>query len=147
MKSRLTLLIAVFLLILGCSKDKFLDKPSLRVKSFTSEVPIGGDFSAVLEYSQKKGALDGDTLTIIRHRYNAKPVPTDIQTSDTFMTLLSGDQAIPNSNSADINVTLAYNDIQIDNGENDTIDFRFLLTDLSGRTSDTVKTGQIVLLH
>jgi hypothetical protein len=61
--------------------------------------------------------------------------------------VLSADQAIPSANSADLNVTLAYNFIQIDNGENDTIDFRFVLGDVSGRRSDTVKTVQIVLLH
>ncbi|MDP4130791.1 MAG: hypothetical protein Q8939_11575, partial [Bacteroidota bacterium] len=109
--------------------------------------PIGGDFNAVLEYSQKNGKINGDSLTIIRHRYNQKPVPTNIQTTDTFATILNSDPAIPNSNSAEFSVTLAYNDIQIDNGENDTIDFRFFLTDLSGRKSDTVSTGQIVLLH
>lgn len=147
MRSRFSILFCVLFFILGCSKDKFLDKPTIRVKSFTPVVPIGGDFNAVLEYSQKKGVINGDSLTIIRHRYNLKPVPTDIQTTDTFTTILTSDPAIPNSNTADFSVTLAYNDIQIDNGENDTIDFRFLLTDLSGRRSDTVRTGQIVLLH
>lgn len=147
MRSRFALFFCVLLFILGCSKDKFLDRPSIRVKSFTAVVPVGGDFQADLEYSQKKGVINGDSLTIIRHRYNLKPVPTDIQTSDTFVTQLTSDPQIPNSNSADFKLTLAYNDIQIDNGENDTIDFRFFLTDLSGRRSDTVKTGQIVLLH
>jgi hypothetical protein len=104
---------------------------------------------AVLEYSQKKGKISGDSLTIIRHRYNQKPVsPPDQQTNDTILTILNGDpDAIPDANSAEFNVSLDYTFIHIDNGENDSIDFRFILTDLSGRKSDTVRTGMVVLLN
>jgi hypothetical protein len=111
-------------------------------------VPSGGTFNAVLAYSQKKGKINGDSLTIIRHRYNQTPVPPQYQTSDTFLTILTSDPAIPDANSAEFSVSLDYNFIHIDNNdENDSIDFRFILTDLSGRKSDTPRTGMIVLLN
>jgi hypothetical protein len=102
-----------------------------------------------LDYSQKNGKIDGDSLTMIRHRYNLKPIADPSQeTSDTFVTILSSSEnPIPDANSAQFSISLNWQFIQIDNGENDTIDFRFFLTDLAGRVSDTVRTGQIVLLH
>ncbi len=144
MKSRLLVLFCIFLLALGCSKDNNQVVPNIKIKSFTSEVPPGGEFNAVLTYSQKNGNLSGDTLFIIRHRYNEKPVPPDNQTTDTFDTIMPG---TPNANTAEFSVTLNYSDIHIDNGENDTIDFRFLLRDLNGNSSDTAITGKIVLLQ
>jgi hypothetical protein len=148
MKPRVPLFFCLFLFILGCSKDKFEVNPSLRIKSFTSVVPPGGTFNAVLEYSQKKGKIQGDSLTIIRHRYNLTPVPPLYQTSDTFLTILTGDPSIPDANSAEFSVSLDYNFIHIDNNdENDSIDFRFILTDLEGRKSDTPRTSLVVLLN
>jgi hypothetical protein len=149
MKSGFPVLLCLFLFILGCSKDKFNVNPSLRIKSYSKLVSSGEFFNAVLEYSQKKGKISGDSLTIIRHRYNQKPVsPPDQQTNDTILTILNGDpDAIPDANSAEFNVSLDYTFIHIDNGENDSIDFRFILTDLSGRKSDTVRTGMVVLLN
>ena len=148
MKPRIPMFFCLFLFALGCSKDKFEVNPSLRIKSFTAIVPPGGTFNAVLAYSQKKGKINGDSLTIIRHRYNLTPIPPTFQTSDTFLTILTGDPAIPDANSADFSVSLDYNFIHIDNNnENDSIDFRFILTDLAGRKSDTARTGMIVLLN
>jgi hypothetical protein len=147
MKPRISLFACLLLFALGCSKDKFEVDPSLRVKSYTSVVPAGGMFNAVLEYSQKKGKIEGDTLTIIRFRHNQLPVSPDQQTSDTFSTILSSSPSIPDANSAQFSVSLDYNYIHIDNGENDSIDFRFILTDLAGRKSDTAQTGLIVLLQ
>jgi hypothetical protein len=144
MNSRLLVLFCMFLMALGCSKDNNQLVPDIKVKSFTSEVSPDGNFNAVLTYSQKNGNLSADTLFIFRHRYNQKPVPPDNQTTDTFYTIMPG---TPNANSAEFSVTLSYSNIHIDNGENDTIDFRFLLRDLNGNSSDTAATGKIVLLQ
>ncbi|HEY4155697.1 MAG TPA: hypothetical protein VGM24_09715 [Puia sp.] len=148
MKPRIPLFFCLALFALGCSKDKFEVNPSLRVKSFTGVVPVGGTFNAVLEYSQKKGKIDGDTLIVYRHRYNQKPLPIGTPTVDSFYTILSGSGAtIPDANSAEFSLDLDYTNIHIDNGENDTIDFQFALIDLAGRSSDTVRTGKIVVLQ
>ena len=104
----------------------------------------GQYFNAILNYSQKSGNLSGDTLLVLRRRYNQKPVPPDFQTSDSFNTLMP---ETPNTGTAELNVSLSYENIHIDNGENDTIDFRFVLIDLNGKHSDTATTGKIVLLQ
>jgi hypothetical protein len=143
MKPRLLVLFCIFLFMLGCSKNNQA-VPSIKVKSFTDHVPPGGNFDAVLTYSQKNGNLSGDTLFVIRHRYNQKPVPPDNQTTDTFNTIMP---VTPSTNSAEFSLSLAYSDIHIDNGENDTIDFRFVLKDMNGKLSDTAITGKIVLLQ
>jgi hypothetical protein len=147
MMSRLPVLLCIGLFALGCSKDKFEVNPSIRIKSYSGVVPQGSAFNAVLEYSQKKGKIDGDTLFVFRHRYNERPLPVGTPTVDSFFTLLSGPTAIPNSNSAEFNLSLDYINIHIDNGENDTIDFQFALHDYAGRSSDTVRTGKIVILQ
>jgi hypothetical protein len=144
MKLRLPVLFCIFLSVLGCSKDNNQAVPTIKVKSFTDLVPQDGNFNAVLTYLQKNGNLSNDTLFIIRHRYNLKPVPPDNQTTDTFNTIMP---VTPNSNSAEFSVSLTYANIHIDNGENDTINFRFVLKDMNGNTSDTAATGKIVLLQ
>jgi len=144
MKPSLLVLICIFFLALGCSKDNNQAAPSIKVKSYTGIVPPDGNFDAVLTYSQKNGNLSGDTLFVIRHRYNLKPVPPDNQTTDSFNTIMP---VTPNASSAEFSVDLSYSNIHIDNGENDTIDFRFILKDMNGKLSDTAATGKIVLLQ
>ncbi|HVY75167.1 MAG TPA: hypothetical protein VG890_10075 [Puia sp.] len=148
MHYRFPLFGCLFLFLLGCSKDKYNVNPSIRIKSYTEIVPQGGTFNTVLEYTQKKGKIEGDTLYVYRNRYNQKPLPDGVPTVDSFYTILSGSgDAIPDVNKAEFSLSLDYNSIHIDNGENDTIDFQFALVDLSGRSSDTVRTGKIVVLQ
>jgi hypothetical protein len=145
MKSRLPVLFCIFFGVIGCSKDNNQTVPDIKMKSFTSVVPVGSLFNAVLTYTQKNGNVSGDTLWILRHRYNQKPVPPDNQTSsDSINTIMP---TTPNASSAEFSVDLAWADIHIDNGENDTIDFSFVLSDLQGNHSDTAKTGKIVILQ
>ncbi len=160
MTLRYPLCLCLLILAFGCSKDKYSVSPGLRIKSYTANVPFNGDFNAVLVYSQKNGKLNGDSLLVIRHRYNQTP-PT-IEPSDTFFTqlLVGGDPAnpdvdIPATNYAEFHFTLPYtvlhtidHEIIIDGDttkESDSLDLAFVLTDLSGRASDTVKTGKIVV--
>jgi hypothetical protein len=149
MKSKWPLLFFVFFLLLACSKDQNSGKPSISIKSYTSTVAPGADqyFSAVLNYSQSGGNLSNDTLTIIRHRYNQTPIPPDIQqsSSDTFVTLLP---VVPDASKAEFTASLAWPSISYGiNGENDTLDFRFILTDLKGQKSDTAVTGKVIVLQ
>ena len=144
MKSNYPVLFCVFLFVLGCSKDKFEVNPTIRIKSYTKTVPENGDFNAVLEFSQKNGKINGDTLIGIRHRYNPYPNPN----SDTFSTILSNaNSPIPDGNSADFSLTLPYTYTHNAVNDNDTIDFQFALIDVDGRRSDTVRTGKIVILQ
>jgi hypothetical protein len=143
MKSRVFILLFIFLMALGCSKDSNSGKPSLKMKSYTDLVPPDGNFTAVLSYSQSGGNLSNDTLLIFRHRYNQTPVPPNDQTSDTFMTFLP---QTPDASKAEFSASLSWANISYGiNGENDTFDFKFVLVDLKGNRSDTAATGKVVV--
>jgi hypothetical protein len=145
MKSRFFILFLVFFGLLGCSKDQNQSSPTIKLKSYTDHVSSDGSFNAVLSYSQKNGNLSGDTLWIIRHRYNQTPIPGGEETPDTLMTQLP---ITPNTNSAEFSASLAWANISYGiNGENDTFDFKFVLVDINGNHSDTVATGKVVVLQ
>ena len=142
MKSRLSVLSFIFLLTLGCSKDNNpTGGPTIAIKSYTSSVyNNGNDFNAVLTFSQKGGNPSGDSLTIIRHRYNQSYVAVPV---DTFGTRLP---IVPAVDKAEFTATLAWVYIEYGiNGENDTCDFRFVLVDQNLKHSDTVATGTVII--
>lgn len=142
MKSRLLVLFCIFFMALGCSKDNNTTGPTIKIKTYTDQVHPDGAFNAVLTYSQNSGSLSGDSLVVLRRRYNQTQVPDD-QKRDTFITLLP---VTPNATKAEFSATLNWDFIQYGiNGENDTCDFRFVLIDLNGNHSDTVGTGLVII--
>ena len=144
MKSSLLVLFCVFLLVLGCTKNQNQTGPTIKLKSNTGYVSNGNVFNAVLSYSQNSGNLSGDSLVILRRRYNLTPVPPD-QVRDTFITTLP---QTPNTSTAEFSASLDWTIIQYGiNGENDTCDFRFVLIDQKGNHSDTVTTGKVIILQ
>lgn len=145
MKPWLLVFSGIFILVLGCSKNQNQSKPSISLKSYTDHVSPSGVFNASFNYSQTSGNLSGDTLWILRHRFNNTPIPLGVATPDTFYTLLP---TTPNAPRADFNVSLAWANISYGiGGENDTFNFRFVLVDLAGKPSDTVTTGKVVVLQ
>jgi hypothetical protein len=144
MKSTLPILIIFGILALGCSKDNNGTNPSIKVKSYTGTVAVGDNFTAVISFSQKNGSLSGDSLVIMRHRYNQTQIPSGEEKPDEFSTSLP---LTPPTNSADFNVSLAWFDLTYGiNNEPDTFDFRFVLIDGNGNHSDTTSTGKVVVL-
>jgi hypothetical protein len=142
MKSRLSVLSIMFLFSWGCTKDNSPGGgPVIGIKSYTSAVyNDGNDFNAVITFSQKGGSPSGDSLTIIRHRYNQSYVPNPV---DTFGTRLP---ITPSVDKAEFTATLQWQFIEYGiNGENDTCDFRFVLVDLNQNHSDTVSTGTVII--
>jgi hypothetical protein len=141
MKSGIFILSLFFLLALGCTKDNNGGGPSISIKSYTSSVHNdGNDFNAVLTYSQKGGNLSGDSLVIIRRRFNQSYVSNP---RDTFSTRLP---ITPSTDNAEFSASLAWQDIEYGiNGENDTCDFRFVLIDQNMNHSDTAATGTVII--
>jgi len=141
MKSGIFILSLSFLLALGCTKDNNGGGPSISIKSYTSSVfNNGNDFNAVLSYSQKGGNLSGDSLVIIRRRFNQSYVSNP---RDTFSTRLP---TTPSTDNAEFSASLAWQDIEYGiNGENDTCDFRFVLIDQNMKHSDTAATGTVII--
>jgi hypothetical protein len=138
-------LFCLFLLALGCSKgNSSTGGPSISVKDYTNAVPNGGTFQADLTFSQSGGNISGDSLVIIRRRYNQVPVPAG-EERDTFGTRLP---STPSASKANFNAQLAWEDIEYGiDGENDTCDFRFVLIDQNSKPSDTATTGIVIILQ
>jgi hypothetical protein len=141
MKSSRLVLFCIFLLALGCSKDNNSAGPDISIKSYTNAVYNDGrDFNAVLNFSQKNGNISGDSLVIIRKRYNQSFVAIP---NDTFGTRLP---VTPSATKAEFSVSLPWFTIQYGiNGENDTCDFRFVLLDQNMNHSDTAVTGTVII--
>ncbi|HTB26809.1 MAG TPA: hypothetical protein VK711_15665 [Puia sp.] len=142
MKTRFYILCFLLLMVLGCTKNNNGAGPSISIKSYTSAVyNNGNDFSAVLSYSQKGGSLSGDSLVILRRRFNQSFNPNP--ENDTFGTRLP---LTPSVDKAEFTASLAWLDIAVGiNGENDTCDFRFVLIDQNMNHSDTAATGTVII--
>jgi hypothetical protein len=141
MKSWFAVLLILFFIAIGCSKSNSSAGPNIGLKSYTNAVYNDGrDFQAVLTFTQKNSNVSGDSLVIIRHRYNQSYVADP---RDTFPTRLPD---IPNDPSGNFTATLFWADLEYGvNGENDTCDFRFVLIDQNFNHSDTVTTGKVII--
>lgn len=141
MKSTRFVLYSMFFMVLGCSKDNNQGKPSISLKSYTDAVYNDGrDFNAILTFKQTNYNISGDSLVVIRRRYNQSYVDVP---NDTFPTRLP---YFPNDPTGEFTVKLLWLYLQYGvNGENDTCDFRFVLIDQNSIHSDTVSTGQVII--
>ena len=150
------LLIAGFVLIvlLACNKDKFQTKPQIKLKSLSSTVvPVNGGLNITLSYTDKEGDIS-DTLFIKKERLNKTVVPT---TRDSIAYKIPD---FPNYDKGEIGLALNY---QFDlvsaqtpppiPGTNpsqpqpDTLNIKIWIHDKAGNVSDTVSTGQVVIIR
>lgn len=130
--------------IAACSKDKFQTKPQIKITSVsTSTVPVSGELSITLEFTDKEGDLGGDTLLSIRNRLNMIPLPSTITGVDTLDNLIP---EFPDKNKGEITVKFDWNYLHQSDTENDTIALKFVAKDRGGNSSDTVTTNKIVIL-
>lgn len=148
---------AGILLVLACGKDKPATKPSIKIKSInTSEVQPRDPLSITLEFSDKEGDVS-DSLYVKRDRLNK--IPGDFgnkRTNDSFFIIIPD---FPSKSNGEILLNLKYDGFLADaesphadpsqpNGKvPDSIQFRFALQDKGGNTSDTLTTGQIVIIR
>ena len=142
---------AGILLALACSKDKPETKPSIKIKSISSDVvPLNGDLQIVLEFTDKEGDVN-DSLFVKKIRTNKIPASSTIR--DSFWLQVPD---FPSKSNGEILLNLTYQNHLIsanppptDNqGKKiaDTLIFRFALQDKAGHTSDTISTTPIVIL-
>jgi hypothetical protein len=141
MKSTQFVLLCIFLLSLGCSKDSSQVGPTIGIKSYNSSVfNDNNGFNVVLTFSQKGGSPAGDSLIIIQHRLNQSYVPNPVNTFFTRLPLT------PPVDKAEFTANLQWQFIEYGiNGENDTCNFQFVLYDLNQNHSDTVSTGTVII--
>ena len=136
-------------LITGCKKDKFEDKPQLKLKSTSADVvPQNSAYRAVLEFTDKQGDLD--SIYIIRQRLNRRGMLTSAKVDYPV-------PKFPNNNQGEIQIDFDYN-IDLTVGLNpinvpgsnpqrfepDSLRLRFVVVDRADHASDTLNVNVIV---
>ena len=136
--------ILIVTVVVACSKDKLQSKPSLKIKGLnTSEVAPGQNLEIKLTYEDKEGDLGTGMITYIRNRLNAKPIP-DAASNDKADTITSVLPDFPKTSSGEIDIIIVNGFLSEDPFDNDTMNFKIFVTDVSGNVSDTVITDKIV---
>jgi hypothetical protein len=150
--------LSLVILLIACDKDKFETKPKLEIKDYnTKELYQGQDLRIRINYYDKEGDLDGGLAYAIRQRLNVLPLGLgDNDKVDTFPNT-SNPTALPDfppQDKGELTFQLDWasliesapsNDPNVT--KNDTVIFRFVVTDRAGNTSDTINTDRIVLYN
>ncbi len=131
------------ILFIACGKDKFETKPRLEIKDYnTKELVAGQDLVIRLNYFDKEGDLNEAPVIGIIKRTNILPLGPNQDKVDTFRTTLP---QFPAKDNGEIRFQLSYNFLKESTVENDTLVFRFAVTDLAGNKSDTITSDQVVI--
>lgn len=134
-------IVSLTTLLIACGKDKFETKPKLEIKDYNSkEIFNGQGLRITINYFDKEGDLNDAQMIGIRERLNSIPPNQDL--ADTFRTQLPD---FPAKDNGEISFELPYGSLNEDTGQNDTIVFRFAVTDKAGNKSDTITSDQIVI--
>ena len=144
---------ALLTLSIACNKDKLETTPSLKLKSVNSSViPVGGNLIVQLDFTDKEGDIS-DTIFVKKIRMNQIVVPT---IRDSFELQVP---AFPDRSRGIIELELKYQNHLLSainppssggsppNLHDDTLVFKFVLRDKAKHLSDTVTTGQIVIVR
>lgn len=137
-----------FLVVCSCGKDKLDTKPSIKIKSVSSEfVPNGFGLSVEMEFADKEGDIS-NTLFVQKIRTNIKPAAT---IRDTF-SLIVPEFTVTQRGKIKVNLTYQNHLISAitppgtpPNFDDDTLILRFVLRDLAGNVSDTANAGTIIV--
>jgi hypothetical protein len=152
MRILLVLVASTAIILLACGKNKFETTPKLEIKSINAdEIQPGGTLRVVMEYFDKEGDLSEGILTYIRVRTNTIPIPNPTQ-NDKPDTIFAQLPKFPDKSQAEIVQNITYNFMDENNdplslGKNDTMYFRFTVTDKEGNASDTVETKLVTAVQ
>lgn len=147
MRILLVLVVCTVIVLSGCGKNSFETKPRLEVKSLSSdEIVAGGTLRVTLEYFDKEGDLSEGTLYFMRVRTNGTAIP-DSNTNDRVDDDLLVLPKFPDKSQAEIRKDFDYQFLSEDPDRNDTMYFRFAVTDKEGNTSDTIATKLITAVE
>jgi hypothetical protein len=134
---------SVAILLIACDKGKYETKPRLEIIEYNTKfVDIGQNLLIRLNYYDKEGDLSGGPMIGIRERLNIFP-PTPVKDLvDTFRVTLP---EFPKEEKGEISFELPHDRLNESAVENDTIIFRFAVTDAAGNKSDTITSEKIVV--
>jgi hypothetical protein len=144
-------ILSLSFVLVACSKDKFETTPRIEIKGYNSreipEPPPGFDTELVvtLNFFDKQGDIGEGTLYAERKRLNTigQPQPGNGR-PDSYTQPIP---AFTNKDQGEIIFRLRYDDLKDNLLVQDTIQFRFAVTDRANNTSDTITTEQIVILR
>ena len=136
-------IVSLTTLLIACGKDKFETKPKLEIKNYSSKEIFQGDALTIrLNYFDKEGDLSNAPMIGILKRLNLFPLTQGQDKVDTFRNNLP---EFPKKENGEITFQLPFDFLKESTIENDTLIFRFAVTDLAGNKSDTITTDQIVI--
>ncbi len=149
MKLSLFILSVLVVITIACNKDKFLTKPTIKIKSINQDfIPLNGTLFFTLECTDKEGDVQ-DSVIIIKKRLNKRVVAT---IRDTIRFPFP---VFPKNTRTEIQVTLEYQNILSAQNppfipgsmplqrELDTLILRMAVRDKAGNTSDTIESPVI----
>jgi len=147
MKAVPAILVSSALVVLfACSKDKFETKPRIEIKEYsTRDVPLQGSITFTLHYYDKEGDLGNAQFFARRVRINQLPLPPAQEKADSFPSQLPD---FPDKQDGEIIFSLDYNTLRESLSPliNDSLVFRFAVTDRAGNKSDTL-TSEVIVVH
>jgi hypothetical protein len=136
-------IVSLATLLIACGKDKYETKPLLEIKDYSSkEIFVGSTLTIRINYFDKEGDLSQAPIIGILRRLNLFPLAPGQDKVDTIKNNLP---EFPKNDNGEISFSLPYDFLKESTVENDTIMFRFAVTDKAGNTSDTVETTPIVI--
>jgi hypothetical protein len=136
-------IVSLATLLIACGKDKYETKPLLEIKDYSSkEIFVGSTLTIRINYFDKEGDLSQAPIIGILKRLNLFPLAPGQDKVDTIKNNLP---EFPKNDNGEISFSLPYDFLKESTVENDTIMFRFAVTDKAGNTSDTVETTPIVI--
>jgi hypothetical protein len=138
------LLIPAFLLIaVACKKNSYTTKPQISIKSINTIVDSASSLNVTFKFTDKEGDLGGGTIVSLRTRLNQNTTANGA-TADSVPNPIP---PFPNYTSGEFAWTLDYDNLSESKTENDTVIFRYWVTDRAGNTSDTITSPKVVILY
>jgi hypothetical protein len=129
----------------SCSKSNGGSKPTLKIESINTTIPVGGTLDVILDFQSKSSNLSQGTLVVIRNRLNQRPLSGGSASPDT---LTGPIPQFPNVAKGQFEYKLDWgNYLHQSDAENDTIVFKFAAIDAAGISSDTIITPKIVVKY
>jgi hypothetical protein len=134
--------LALFISVISCSKDKFQTKPRIEFKDYDKVIDPGGTLTVRFNYFDKEGDLNRGSILAMKVRLNQFPpiAPGDFK-ADTFTYPLPD---FPPKNNGEITFQIDYAELDESSTKSDTIRFKFAVTDRAGNTSDIITSDPIV---
>ena len=147
MKIQMILCLLVLVILAACSKDKFQTKPLIEIKSYNTKTIAkanGNELRININYFDKEGDLSQAQFFAVRQRLNVKPLNANSDKADTLRYQLP---KFPDKDHGEIVFQIGYDFLKESQTENDTLVFRFAVTDRGGNKSDTITSSKLVILQ